>query len=80
MPTILKWRGYRFFFFSDEGKEPAHIHVAKDGCAAKFWLGNCKLAYNDYFKDNEIRKLQKVVVEHQETFMEAWNEYEKRKH
>ena len=77
MPAILKWHGYRFFFFSDEGKEPPHIHVAKDGRMAKFWLEDCKLAYNDYFKDNEVRRLRKVVLENQERFLEAWNEYEK---
>jgi len=26
VPTILKIRGYRFFFFSREGNEPEHIH------------------------------------------------------
>jgi len=27
MPTVLRIRGYRFFFFSDESREPAHVHV-----------------------------------------------------
>ena len=27
MPTILRRDGYRFFFYSKEGKEPPHIHV-----------------------------------------------------
>ncbi len=27
MPTVLRIRGYRFFFFSLEGNEPPHIHV-----------------------------------------------------
>jgi len=80
MPTILNWNGYRFFFFSNEGAEPPHIHVAKDGAEAKFWLEDCSLVYNDDFKHNELRKLQEVVRKNRRLFMEKWNEYEKRKH
>ncbi len=29
MPTVLLINGYRFFFFSNEGNEPRHIHVEK---------------------------------------------------
>jgi hypothetical protein len=38
VPTLLRVRGYRFFFFSMEGREPPHIHVAHAGRYAKFWL------------------------------------------
>ena len=27
MPTVLRIKGYRFFFFSMEGDEPPHIHI-----------------------------------------------------
>jgi Domain of unknown function (DUF4160) len=29
MPTILRINGYRFFFYSNENDEPAHVHVEK---------------------------------------------------
>ena len=38
MPTVLRWNGYRFYFFSNEGSEPPHIHVDKAGHTAKYWL------------------------------------------
>lgn len=38
MPTVLKIGGYRFFFYSNEGNEPPHIHVEKSDSLAKFWL------------------------------------------
>jgi len=40
MPTILRWKGYRFFFFSNEGdpSEPVHVHIRKDSNVAKFWI------------------------------------------
>jgi len=38
MPTVLRWRGYRFYFFSNEGHELPHIHVDRGGNSVKFWL------------------------------------------
>ncbi len=37
MPTVLRWKAYKFFFFSNEGDptEPLHIHVRKGGNVAK---------------------------------------------
>ncbi len=75
MPTILRWKGYRFYFYSNEGSEPPHIHVSKDRCEAKFWLSDTTLAYNDDFKDNEIRKLQDIVAQEKLRFLEAWHEH-----
>lgn len=28
MPTVLRIGQFRFHFYSDEGNEPAHIHIA----------------------------------------------------
>jgi hypothetical protein len=38
MPVVFVFRGYRFFFFSNEGdpREPVHIHVRKNTKLAKF--------------------------------------------
>ena len=38
MPTVEKFKGYRFFFFSNEGHEPPHIHVESAEKYGKFWL------------------------------------------
>ena len=38
MPTVLLKDGFRFFFYSDEGSEPAHIHVKKGDAEGKIWL------------------------------------------
>ena len=50
MPTVFRERGFRFFFYSNEGnpREPMHIHVEKDNMEAKFWLyPQVQLAYMD---------------------------------
>jgi hypothetical protein len=40
MPTVFYERGFRFFFYSNEGspREPMQIHVEKDKDEAEFWL------------------------------------------
>ncbi|MBE7440011.1 MAG: DUF4160 domain-containing protein [Spirochaetales bacterium] len=46
MPTVLRIGPYRFHFYSDEGSEPPHIHIAKDPAECKFWLEPPVLASN----------------------------------
>jgi len=37
MPTVLKVRSYRFFFYAGDRDEPEHVHVEHDDKIAKFW-------------------------------------------
>ena len=74
MPTILRWNGYRFHFYSNEGNEPAHVHVTRGGTTAKFWLADGNLAYNDGFKHNELRDITGAVKDNIQLLMTAWNE------
>ncbi|WP_295407565.1 DUF4160 domain-containing protein [uncultured Thiocystis sp.] len=78
MPVVLRLKGFRFFFYANEGdpREPAHIHVRQAGAEAKFWLTPCmQLARNDGFDAPTLRKLEKLVSFHQERLQRAWNEY-----
>jgi Domain of unknown function (DUF4160) len=76
MPTVLRIRGFKFFFFSQEGNEPPHIHVNKGDGSAKFWLNPVKLAYNDGFKKQEVRAIVKILERHENELIRAWNEIE----
>jgi hypothetical protein len=38
MPTILVVRGWRLYFYSNEGSEPMHVHASKGEAECKFWL------------------------------------------
>lgn len=40
MPVVFRYKGYRFFFFSNEGDPlgPMHIHVRRGEATAKFWM------------------------------------------
>lgn len=75
MPALLRVRGYRFFFFSLEGREPPHIHVAHAGRYAKFWLEPVELASNRGFRRHELAEIREIVVENTEFFLEKWHEY-----
>ncbi|HKP78796.1 MAG TPA: DUF4160 domain-containing protein [Phenylobacterium sp.] len=75
MPTVLRWNAYRFYFFSNEGTEPAHIYVDKGGCTAKFWLTDCRLARNVGFSHREVAELSDKMREQRDAFLEAWRGY-----
>jgi len=75
VPTILRIGPYRFFFYSNEGLEPSHIHVQRDRSLAKFWLEPVTLASSARFSGRELRTLERLVVENRARFQEAWNEH-----
>jgi hypothetical protein len=76
MPTVLRFEGYRFFFFSNEGDEPPHIHVERAEAAAKFWLHpDVELGWSRKFRSREITKLQELIEQRQGWFLEKWNEH-----
>jgi hypothetical protein len=76
MPTVLRMRGFTFFFFSQEGNEPPHIHVKKGDGAAKFWLTPVRLAKSAGFKKTELRAIMKIIETHEAQLLRAWNEIE----
>ena len=78
MPTILEWRGYKFFFYSNEGDplEKPHIHVRKDKNIAKFWLEpEVILPYSWGFSSKELNLLEKQVENNINLFRSRWDEY-----
>ena len=75
MPALLRVRGYRFLFFSMEGREPAHIHVAHAGRYAKFWLEPVALANNRGFRGHELTEIREIVVESRDFLLEKWHAY-----
>jgi hypothetical protein len=75
MPTVLRVGPYRFFFYSSDGKEPPHTHVERDDDVAKFWLDPVRLARSGGFRPAELRDIARLVTEHRQTLLEAWNEF-----
>ena len=75
MPTVLRHGAYRIYFYSHEPNEPPHVHIDRDNLSAKFWLNFVSLAYNSGFNSRELRQIERIVVENQESLLEAWHEY-----
>lgn len=78
MPKIFEWKGYKFFFFSNEGDplEPIHVHVRKGENIAKFLVSpEVYLVSSWGISSKELNMLENVVIEHKEQIVEKWNEY-----
>ena len=75
MPQVARHGPYRFFFYSNEGDEPPHVHVAREWRTAKIWLRPVALARNNGFNDHELRRIHAVVLVHQGRFLEVWHAF-----
>ena len=75
MPTVLRIGPYRFYFYSHEPNEPAHVHIDRDSASAKFWLEKVLLAHNLGFAKKELNELHKIVSQYQQHLLDQWHEY-----
>ena len=75
MPTVLRWRGWIFFFYSADLRERPHIHVRKGRQEAKFWLDDGTIAAVRRIPDHELNILRQEVWDRRAAFMEAWREH-----
>ncbi|MCH8043601.1 MAG: DUF4160 domain-containing protein [Planctomycetes bacterium] len=75
MPTVFRSGPYRFYFYSADREEPAHVHVERDGAEAKFWLEPVRLQYSHGFGRAEIKRIERLVVDNRNRFLESWNEF-----
>ena len=75
MPTVFRWKGFKFLFFSLDEGEPPHVHVMKGSGQAKFWLSDCRLAKSRGFADHERRAVGRKIEERREDLLRAWYEH-----
>jgi hypothetical protein len=75
MPTVLRIGPYRFFFFSNEGNEPPHIHVEEGDSYAKYWLGPVRFGRSSGFRAHQLAEIHRIVEENQALFEARWNEF-----
>jgi len=75
LPTVLKLNGYRFFFFSREELRQ-HIHIYSTDGEAKFWLKpHIELAKNYNFSKKQLNEIEKIIKNHYNDFVKAWEEH-----
>ena len=78
MPVVFRHRGFKFFFYSNEGtpREPIHIHVEKAEVEAKFWLyPEVRVAYNDGYDARTLREVIEIVEVNMSLIERAWDEH-----
>jgi uncharacterized protein DUF4160 len=75
VPTVLRVGPYRFFFYSNEGAEPPHVHVEAGSQSAKFWLQPVALAKQHGCSAATIREIERLVVAHRDELEKAWHGY-----
>ena len=75
MPTVLRTNGFRFFFFSNEGDEPPHVHVQRGDCVAKFWLVPPILDDAEGCHAPGLSKAGAIVSDRSEFLLERWHEF-----
>ncbi|QUS62417.1 DUF4160 domain-containing protein [Synechocystis sp. PCC 7339] len=79
MPTVIRIGKFRFHFYSDEGLEPAHIHVRSPDGECKFWLEpTILLSSNHGIPVRELRKVEKLVYENHHFLRNAYYEFHHR--
>jgi hypothetical protein len=78
-PTLHRELGFRFFFYSNEGNEPPHVHVVKSGCEAKVWLKpKVSIAENYGFSRKELNTILKIVNANLEKFLKEYHLWHRR--
>ena len=76
MPTVLFLNGFRFFFYSNENNEPAHIHVKKGSGEGKIWLEPAsEIAWMTGFTKKEENPIRQIVADNEQLFKTTWHEY-----
>jgi Domain of unknown function (DUF4160) len=75
MPTIFRDFGLRFFFYSDEGIEPPHVHIEKGDGRGKYWLDPVEKAYMHRFNKQEERQVRYIVEQKRMIFKNKWHDY-----
>jgi Ni,Fe-hydrogenase maturation factor len=82
MPTILLIYGWRFFFYSNEGTEPIHVHAEKGDMECKYWLIEEEVEIKEVFSYNMTpsakNEVKKIIYQHFDMFVEAWKKYFKK--
>jgi hypothetical protein len=74
-PTVFRYKGYRFYFFSRE-EEKIHIHVYCSDGEAKLWIfPEVSVAKNFGLSPSQVEELKRVVEEHKDEITIAWEKH-----
>ena len=82
LPILFELYGYKIFFWSNEGNEPVHVHVAKrkqSAHATKIWLppeSNPVVANNNSrIPRKDLNRILKAIALERNNIVAAWYDY-----
>lgn len=74
-PTILREKGYRFYFLSNEERR-MHIHVVCEDGEAKFWIAPIISLANYYgLNKHQLNEIQKLVEKYKDDISKEWERH-----
>ena len=74
-PTVLRIKGYRFFFFSQE-ETRKHIHVYCEKGEAKIWLEpKIEIARNYKLQEKELHDILEIVKDNKDEIIKSWKKH-----
>jgi hypothetical protein len=76
MPTIIMVRGWRVFFYANEGTEPIHVHAKKGEAECKFWLHTDVYDIEEDWEHGLTprlrREVRKILFDHFDLIVDEW--------
>ena len=76
MPTIFFDHGYRFFFYSNEGQEPIHVHVENAAGVGKWWVvPQVKHVSGQGLSAKQCRIVTDIIERRRQEIIDAWNKH-----
>lgn len=76
-PTLFRTGNLNIRIYPKD-HNPPHVHVVgNDGVEAKFSLNDLECFYSRGFTKNALNRVQNFLIEHQESLLEAWYDYQK---
>ncbi len=75
MPTAFSIRGFRFYFYSNEGEEPMHVHIEKGSGNGKVWLDPISIEYMNGFTTREVNQIMQIISVNFLILKNKWNEH-----
>jgi hypothetical protein len=73
VPTIFREGRFRFFFYSNEGLEPRHVHVQVGSNVAKLWLEPVAVAGAGGLSARDLAEARRIVTRRQAECVAAWD-------
>ena len=73
-PTVHSEDGFRFSFWTNENREPPHVHVRKGGAVAKWWLHPVRASYSHGFNPSQQGRIRDILESNRSAILERWHD------